>query len=300
MSGTADLAGVYAAVEESAGLLDVACAREQVWPILAAYEDVLPGAVIAFRVATNARHEGEFDCRFTVPGGIDPYAVAVDKGLTTQSGHPIESLLAEVQKHCAVDSYGVDFGVLGGFKKIWVYFPGGRHETLSHLAEIPSMPPSLAGTESFFARYGLADQVDLIGIDYASRTMNVYFAASSDVVAPETVLAMHREIGLPDPSEQMLDFCKKAFGVYATLNWDSQKVERIAYSVKTENPLELAARLGSKVEQFLKTVPYGTDTPKMVYAAVTSSGEEYYKLQSYYQWRTDSRLNLSYVGGRSS
>ncbi|MEU1121934.1 MULTISPECIES: aromatic prenyltransferase [unclassified Streptomyces] len=299
MSGTADPAGVYAAVEESAGLLGVACAREKVWPILTAFEEVLPDAVIAFRVATNARHEGEFDCRFTVPKGIDPYATALEKELTTPTGHPIESLVTEVQKHCAVDSYGVDFGVQGGFKKIWVYFPGGRHESISHLAQVPSMPAALARNEDFFARYGLADKVDLIGIDYAGRTMNVYFAASPEVVAPETVRAMHREMGLQEPSEQMLDFCGKAFGVYATVNWDSMKVERISYSVKTENPLELSARLGSKVEQFLKTNPYGAGTPKMVYAAVTSGGEEYYKLQSYYQWRTNSRLNLSYIGGRS-
>ncbi|MEU6996635.1 aromatic prenyltransferase [Streptomyces sp. NPDC046465] len=299
MSGTADLAGVYAAVEESAGLLDVACAREKVWPILAAFEEVLPNAVIAFRVATNARHEGEFDCRFTVPGSIDPYAVALEKGLTTRTGHPAEALVADVQKHCAVDSYGVDFGVLGGFKKIWVYFPGGRHESIQHLAGLPSMPAALAENADFFTRYGLADKVDLVGVDYASRTMNVYFAASPEVVAPDTVRAMHREIGLREPSQEMLDFCGRAFGVYATVNWDSLKVERISYSVKTENPLELSARLGAKVEQFLKSVPYGTDTPKMVYAAVTSSGEEYYKLQSYYQWRTNSRLNLSYIGGRS-
>ncbi|MEU6126858.1 aromatic prenyltransferase [Streptomyces sp. NPDC047123] len=300
MSGTADLAGVYAAVEESAGLLDIACEREKVWPILAAYEDVLPSAVIGFRVATNSRHEGEFDCRFTVPGTVDPYVVAVAEGLIAQDGHPIESLIEDVRKHCPVDSYGVDFGVLGGFKKIWAYFPGGRHESLSHLAEVPTMPPSLGATQEFFARYGLADQVDLIGVDYASKTMNVYFAASPDVVSAETVLAMHREIGLSEPSEGMLDFCCKAFGVYATLNWDSLEVERIAYSVKTEDPLELSAQLGAKVEQFLKTVPYGVDAPKMVYAAVTSDGEEYYKLQSYYQWRTDSRLNLSYIGGRSA
>ncbi|MFD4634807.1 aromatic prenyltransferase [Streptomyces sp. NPDC058284] len=299
MSGTADLASVYAAVEESAGLLDVTCSPEKVRPILAAFEEVLPDAVIAFRVATNARHEGEFDCRFTVPASIDPYAVVLEKKLTTQSGHPVESLIGEVQKHCSVDSYGVDFGVLGGFKKIWVYFPGGRHESIGHLAGLDSMPPALAHNEDFFARYGLADKVDLIGIDYGSRTMNVYFAATPEVVAPDTVKAMHREIGLREPSEQMLDFCGKAFGVYATVNWESAKVERISYSVKTENPLELSARLGTKVEQFLKSVPYGIDTPKMVYAAVTSGGEEYYKLQSYYQWRTNSRLNLSYVGGRS-
>ncbi|WP_329374945.1 aromatic prenyltransferase [Streptomyces sp. NBC_01483] len=293
MSGTAQLTDLYAGVETSAGLLGVACSRDRIWPVLTAYEDVLPQAVVAFRVATNARHEGELDCRFTVPKHVDPYVRARSRGLMTEAGHPVESLLEDIQQRCPIDSYGVDFGVLGGFRKIWVYFPAGEYQSFSKLAGVPSMPRSLAANIGFFADRGLDEKVDLIGIDYHSRTVNLYFTETREELRdPAAVLSMHRDIGLPEPSAQMLRFCENAFGFYATLNWDSSRIERIAFSVKTRDPLSLPARLGPKIEQFVKNVPYGADDPKMVYAAMTSSGEEYYKLQSYFRFQVRSRLDL--------
>ncbi|MFI1019050.1 aromatic prenyltransferase [Streptomyces sp. NPDC020965] len=295
-----DVASVYAAIEKSAELLDVTASRDAVWPVLTAFEDALPQAVIAFRVATNARHEGDFDARFTLPREADPYAVALSSGLIAKTDHPVGDLLADLQQLCPIDSYGVDLGVISGFKKIWVYFPAGEHETLARLTGLASMPRSLAGNAEFFTRYGLADKVDVIGIDYRSRTMNLYFAAPAECFERDTVLAMHRDIGLPNPSEQMFTFCAKSFGLYTTLNWDSMKIERISYGVKTENPMAFFARLGTKVEHFVKSVPYGVDDLKMVYAAVTSDGEEYYKLQSYYRWRSVSRLNAAYIAARDT
>ncbi|MER5215131.1 aromatic prenyltransferase [Streptomyces sp. NPDC002838] len=293
-----DVASVYSAIEKSADLLDVTASRDIVWPILTAFEDALPQAVIAFRVATNAQHEGDFDARFTLPKEADPYAVALSKGLIAKTGHPIGNLLSDIQQLCPIDSYGIDFGVTSGFKKIWVYFPAGEHETLARLTELESMPRSLAENVDFFTRYGLAEKVDVIGIDYRSRTMNVYLAAPAECFERETVLAMHEDIGLPSPSEQMFNFCEKSFGLYTTQNWDSMEIERISYGVKTQTPMAYFARLGTKIEHFVKSVPYGVDDPKMVYAAVTSAGEEYYKLQSYYRWRSVSRLNAAYIAAR--
>ncbi|MDT9698360.1 aromatic prenyltransferase [Streptomyces sp. P17] len=294
------MAGFYSAIEKSAGLLDVTASRDVVRPILAAFEEELAQAVIAFRVATNAKHEGDFDARFTLPKEVDPYAVALSKGLMEKPDHPIGSLLEDIQQLCPIDSYGIDFGVTSGFKKIWVYFPAGEHETLARLTGLPSLPASLAENMDFFTRYGLADKVDVIGIDYRSRTMNAYLRAPAECYEKDTVLAMHRDIGLPSPSEEMFAFCEKAFGIYTTHNWDSTEIERISYGVKTENPMAYFARLGTKIEHFVKSVPYGVDEPKMVYAAVTSSGEEYYKLQSYYRWRPVSRLNAAYIAARDT
>ncbi|WP_234441839.1 aromatic prenyltransferase, partial [Streptomyces sp. WM6386] len=135
MSGTAQLADLFAGVEESAALIDVSCSREKVWPVLAAYEDALPQAIIAFRVATDSHHEGEFDCRFTLPRHIDPYLRARAHGFITETGRPAESLLADIQRHCPIDSYGIDFGIVGGFRKIWVYFPGGSSQSLAKLRD---------------------------------------------------------------------------------------------------------------------------------------------------------------------
>ncbi|MEV7346314.1 aromatic prenyltransferase [Streptomyces sp. NPDC093544] len=292
MSGTTQLAELFAGVEESAGLIDVACPRETVWPVLEAYEDVIPQAIIAFRVATNAHHEGEFDCRFTIPHHLDPYVRARSHGLITETGHPAESLLSDIQQHCPIDSYGIDFGIVGGFRKIWVYFPGDDPQSLTKLRDLPSMPPSLAQNFAFFADRGLDEKADVVAIDYRNGTANLYFTGFPEHLRrPASVLEMHHALGLPAPSEQMLRFCENAFGLYATLSWNSPNVERIAFSVKTHDPLSLPARLGPKIEHFLKSVPYGTGDPKMVYAAMTSSGEEYYKLQSYYRFRTRSRLD---------
>lgn len=300
MSGTVDVdvANVYSAIEKSAALLGVTASRDIVWPILTAFEDALSQAVIAFRVATNAQHEGDFDARFTLPKEMDPYAIALSKGLIAKTDHPIGNLLSDIQQLCPIDSYGIDFGVTSGFKKIWVYFPAGEHETLARLTGLASMPRSLAENIDFFTRYGLAEKVDVIGIDYRSRTMNTYLAAPAECFERETVLAMHRDIGLPNPSEQMFNFCEKSFGLYTTQKWDSPGIERISYGVKTENPMAYFVRLGTKIEQFVKSVPYGVDDPKMVYAAMTSAGEEYYKLQSYYRWRSVSRLNAAYIAVR--
>lgn len=64
MSETAELADLYSAIEGSARLLEVPCSRDKVWPVLAAYEDALPHAVIAFRVGTGERYTGDVDLAF--------------------------------------------------------------------------------------------------------------------------------------------------------------------------------------------------------------------------------------------
>lgn len=295
MSGTAELAALYAAMEESAQLLDVTCSSDKVWPILTTYGDTLAQAVIAFRVATGTRNAGELDCRFTMlPKELDPYAVAVSNGLITGTDHPVGSLLSEIHERGPIDSCGIDFGVVGGFKKTWSFFPSNNLQELSWLTELPSMPRSLAENVGFFARHGLDDKVSLIGIDYPHKTVNVYFgSAPSECFKPETMLSMLREIGLPDPSEQMLKLGQEAFGIYVTLNWDSLKIERICFAVMTPDPMSLPTRLEAQIEQFIRNVPYNYDAAdrRFVYAVTSAATGEYYKLQSYYQW-SPRMLNL--------
>lgn len=280
MPGTAELEDLYSAIEASAALVDVACSRDQAWPILTAY-DAARQDVIAFRVATDARNDGDFNCRFSLPEGVDPYAVALSNGFTNQTSHPVGTLLSEIHERFPINSSGVDFGVVRGFRKIWVYFPDGAFQRLSGFLDIPSMPGSLAENVEVFARHGLDDRVDVFGIDYHHKTVNLYFPGPPD---PETARSLHRDVGLPEPSEQMLKFCERAFGYYTTLSWDSPKIERISFGAKSQDPLALPIRLGPKIEHFVKNVSYGVNDPKLIYAAMTSAGEEYYKLQAYYRW----------------
>jgi hypothetical protein len=291
MSENADLTSLYSAIEESARLLGVPCSREKVWPVLSAYGDAIGHAVVAFRVATGSRHKGELDCRFTTQPDVDPYAVALSHGFTAATGHPVGALLADLGRRCPVDSYGIDFGVVGGFKKIWTFFPPDDLQGLSTLAAVPSMPPGLAANAGFFARHGLDDRANLVGIDYHHRTVNVYVGEPpAESLTPRAVMAMLRDIGMPPPSDQLLELSGRAFGVYATFGWDSARIERLTFAVMTPDPTTLPVRLEPKIEKFVRGAPYAHDGAagadrKFVYAVSSAPDGEYYKLQSYYQWR---------------
>ncbi|GAB3547672.1 hypothetical protein J2S53_002422 [Actinopolyspora lacussalsi] len=293
MSETDELTRLYSALEESAGLLDIPCSEERVRPVLAAYEDMLSQAMIAFRVTSSESDEGELDCRVLFRRDVDPYGMASSKGFIAEDDHPVCELLSDIQQRCPVDSYGIDFGVVDGFKKIWAFFPDGDFQPLSRLAEMPSMPPALTENAGFFFRYGLEDRVGLIGIDYHGRTVNVYFGKLPDeCLEPEAIRSMHREIGVPEPSEQMLKLCAQSFGLYFTLSWDSWSIQRISFSSITQDPMSFPVRFGSRIDHFVKNFRYGLDDPKMVHAAVKSTGEEYYKIQAYYRWRP-ATVNLT-------
>lgn len=287
MSGTAGLADIYSVIEESARLLDVTCSHDRVWPIMTAYGDSLPQAVIAFRVATGARNAGDLDCRFTMlPREVDPYALALSEGLIEKTDHPVGSLLADIHSGFPIDCSGIDFGVVGGFKKTWSFFPPDDLQKLSELAAIPSMPRSLAANVEFFERHGLADKASLIGIDYRHRTVNVYFGEPpAACFETQTIRSMLSEIGLPAPSERLLKLGEAAFGIYVTLNWDSPEIERICFAVMTPDPLGLPVPIEPKIEQFVKNVPHTAEDRRFVYAVTSAASGEYYKLQSYYQWR---------------
>ncbi|MEV8021417.1 aromatic prenyltransferase [Streptomyces sp. NPDC086554] len=283
------MAELYAVLRESARQLGVPCARDTVLPVLTAYEDALAhdATVVAFRVATGVRHVGELDCRFTThPKDRDPYAFALSKGLTAQTEHPVGSLLSEIQGQCPIDSYGIDFGVVGGFKKVYAFFTPDDLQDLSKVAGLPSMPRSLADNADFFASHGLADRVGVIGIDYPHRTVNIYFNdVPSECFKAKTITSMLGEMGMAEPSEQMLGLSQEAFGLYATLNWNSSQIERICYAVTTTDLTSLPVQIEPEIERFVRSVPYGGDDRKFVYGVASSPEGEYYKIESHYKWQ---------------
>ncbi|MFI9410945.1 aromatic prenyltransferase [Nocardia gamkensis] len=85
---------------------------------------MLTRSVISLRVVTDARRSGDLDYRFlTLPSDLDPYGIAVSNELVSQTDHPVDALLEQVRERCPIHSYGIDIGVVGGFKKIWPFFP---------------------------------------------------------------------------------------------------------------------------------------------------------------------------------
>ncbi|CAN3981614.1 aromatic prenyltransferase [Kitasatospora purpeofusca] len=292
MSESAFLENFYAAVEGTARVVDVPFERETVWPILTAYQDVLPESVISFRVQNSPLGADDLDCRFTMlPRGLDPYAVALANGLAEKTDHPVGKLLAEVHGELPIDSCGVDFGVRAGFTKTWSFPTIERLLTVREVAALPSAPEGITANLELFDRYGLSDIVSTVGIDYGSRTVNLYFGGGASgrvprtTFAPEGVRSLLAELGLPAPSEELLTFNEKAFVMYATLSWDSPKISRITYSVMTPEPLALPVTVAPQIVRLVQDAPYSTEGRNFVYGVTVTPKGEYHKIQSYYQWR---------------
>ncbi|MFF4276000.1 aromatic prenyltransferase [Streptomyces sp. NPDC001536] len=300
MSNTTELADLYSAIEETAGLLDVPCSRERIHPILAAFEDSIAQAIIAFRVSTWARNDGDLDCRIaSIPKSVDPLAVAVERGLIEKPTHPSGSLLGELHRDFPVESSGIDFGVVAGFTKTWSFFPTDALQSLSDLIHLESMPPSVAAHLDYFQRYGLADRVSLIGIDYPQQTLNLYFgAAPAQTFTADGIRSILRDAGLPEPTERLLSLCTQAFGIYATLSWNSPRVERITIAAMTQDPMTLPVRIEPKIERYVREAPSLTAEPQFVYAIAATPSGEYHKLQSFYKWKphVENVLLVSDIG----
>jgi hypothetical protein len=289
MSGTSEVAELLATLEESARLLNVPASRGKASAILTAYGDAFthPEAVVAFRVATKLKHLGELDCRFrTHPDTRDPYATALSHGLIAETDHPVGSLLSQVHDRFFIESHGIDFGVVGGFKKIYAAFDPMQLQKASKLADVEAMPRSLAENADFFARHGLDDRIAGIAIDYPERTVNVYFNdLPAETYKADTILATVAELGMAVPSEQMLKLGESAFGLYITLSWDSSRIERICYAATTVDLTTLPVPIEPEIGKFVTNVPYGGDERKFVYGVALLPQGEYYKLESHYKWK---------------
>ncbi|MFI5687610.1 aromatic prenyltransferase [Streptomyces sp. NPDC051636] len=277
---------MYSAVEEAAGLLDIPCSRDKMWPALTAFQDVITSPIV-FNMVTSGGRIGDLSFDFMMsPSAGDPYALALSHGLADETDHPVRALFSDLQARFPVQAFGVDYRINGGFSKSYAFFPLGDLQGLAELAGVPSMPRGLSEHVSTFAHYGLDGKVSAIAIDYARRTWNVYFnGLSAEYVERKAVLSMIRDFGLPEPSEQLLDFIETSSALYPTFGWDSSKIERISFSTRTTDPAALPARIEPKLEKFARSVPYAYEGERvLVYAGALSHSEEYYKLAVYHQF----------------
>lgn len=288
MSGTDHAERVYAAMEEAAGLLGVNCARDKVYPLLTAFQGQLDEGVVVFSMASGRRHSTELDFSFSLEASQgDPYATIVDMGLFSATGHPVDDLLADTQKHWPVTLFAIDGTVTSGFKKTYAFFPTDDMPGVDQLSGISSMPSSVAENLDLFARYGL-DKVQMTSMDYKKRQVNLYFSnLNRTYLEPESVLALVRELGLHVPSELGLAFCKRSFSMYPTLNWDTGKIDRLCFAVISTDPTLVPSQDRGDIERFhtyATQAPYSYVGEKrtLVYGLTLSPTEEYYKLGAYY------------------
>ncbi|KOV57863.1 aromatic prenyltransferase [Streptomyces sp. MMG1121] len=289
MSQGTEAETLYAAIEEAARLVGASFSRDKVWPILDAFRDTLTDGAIIFSAQVDAGQVGDLEYTVQVsPGTEGPYARALANGLLPRTGHPVGTLLPDLQEIVSVDDYFIDCGIVDGFKKVYAQFPRSLQK-VSRLADIPSMPRAVADNAELFARHGL-DEVALVGINYQRKSVNLYFQLPSDVagdLAPKTILSLLRELGLPDPDERMLAYACTSYRVYATLTWDTSQIQRISFAPMPSpglDPSALPARIDPGLEQFVRSAPYTYTGERINASAVKwSPVGDHLDLAAYYQ-----------------
>lgn len=292
MSGATGVEDAFSAIEQSCGLLGIACSRDKVWPFLEEYGYALDAGV--FFTTWNGPRAGEFNYALLLPPGQpDPYERALSKGFATKTDHPVGSLLSDVQERFPSSLYGAECGVADGFKEIHAFFRPDAMPGPSQLAEIPSMPPSLAENAAFLAKHGVdGNVVGLIAINYQRRTVSVYFGGLR--LEQENISSMLGELGMPEPSARELELMQKAFAIYPTFGWDSQKIERICFAVPSQDPITLPVPIEPEIEQFAKSAPYAYEGKRiLVYGFTFTPGEKYYQVQSYWKINPPTRMLLT-------
>lgn len=285
MSGATAVEEVYATIEESARLLGVPCSRERIWPILTAYGKGLADAGMVLSVATGGKPTEDLDYTITVPaGGPDPCAVALSEGFLTEADHPVARLLADLRARVAVSEYFIDGGIVSGFSKVYAHFPNDML-TVAQLADIPSMPSSVAGNADLFARHHM-DKVAMTGINYRSRTVNLYFAHLPDAFREaRNIQSLNRELGLPEPQGRSLEFAQRSFRSYVTLGWESPRIEKICYApapVRDWDPSALPVPLDPRIEKFVRNTRCAySDRPFVIAALKWSPAGQHLNLGPY-------------------
>ncbi|XRQ14266.1 aromatic prenyltransferase [Actinomadura welshii] len=287
MPGTTETEKVYSAIEESARMLDVPFSRDKVWPILTTFGEALGENLVVLGVQTGERHAGELDYSFAAPPSVgDPYPYARSKGFVAETDHPVGSLLSDIHAHIPVREYGIDCGVVTGFRKFYAHFPHDLQK-LSKLTDIPSMPHAVAENAGLFARYGL-DDVAMIGVNYEQRTMSVYFQFGVEgQLEPKAIRSMLREIGLHEPDNRTLEYVHRTMRANFTFGWESSKITRVALAPPPRRGLDLAAlptRLAPHIARFATSAPrvYGGERVNL-FAAKWSADEEMLEICSYYR-----------------
>ena len=225
-----DFQQFYDEIEQVAELTETACNRDVFRPVLDVYQNQFDGGVASFRTTTKPVGKRELDVRYIdVMQPHDPYQMALDHGFITEVGHPMESLMREIQQNCPVLGYGVDTNVDRGFTKIWTLF----RETVpvAELLSLPSLPPAAKNYADLYAKYNLR-RVSLVAIDFVSRISNMYFMFRDPQTNPPGLAAnLIRELGFNLPSDEEQELFSRCGDLHFTFTWDKPTCERLSFVV---------------------------------------------------------------------
>ncbi|MFG1791308.1 aromatic prenyltransferase [Nocardia sp. NPDC049149] len=277
-------------LRELAGLAEVRYDPTVVDPVLEVLDELWASSWIGTRTTTQPANRREVSARLmSSDESARPVAALRDAGLLEFTGHPMERLLAEVTAAVPV-RWGVDLSVVRGVQKIWLVFP--ELVSVDRMLSFPGIPDAARDHAGHLNRYG--GEIGIMALDFLSHTMNWY----SQVFAPGTLTAADitvilAELDFVPASEEELSLLAKTFNVYRTFSWDSPRMHRIAFPVRTD-AAHFPVHLDPVLDRFVGGAPF-VDTGEHGFVFYTAYGpnDRYYKVQADYR----SAARATFPGG---
>lgn len=263
-------------VRKSAELLNLPIA-EVVWDIIDEFQQEFLENPVGFRITTK---DDALNVRYQTLKAGYTYGRALKHNFITRKEHPVHDVMTELYQKYPDNGFLIDLGVTHGLEKIWGYFP--EPMSIEQVAALESAPAAIAKNLELLKKYDL-NWVGVIGVDYVSDSINIYFMRGSFPNSPEIAQKFVEEAGFPTPPAEDAPFNGDCFVLYLTFTWDSDQIERISYA-RAGTADEIPGHWDAPIHDFAAAVPLRGDMRTFTFnTCYRREAEPYYKLEADYR-----------------
>jgi hypothetical protein len=272
---------LYEDTLEAARLVEVPCNEALLNRVLQTYQEFFDTCPVAFRTTSHPPEKRDLSFRYTAALDTphDPYAMALAAGLYTETGHPIEAVLPELEKRFKGLRYGIDATVRYGFNKIWPYFAGPT--PVEEILSLNTIPDSMKRYVPTLKKFGM-ELSGLLALDYLAKTINIYYLnVHPEAFPPEKIASMIADAGFKVPSREELELNAQTVVIYYTFSWDSPNVERLSFGIpKTD--ATVPKHMHPVLKIVAEDIPMRTEQRQFAFCTTYGTRGDYLKIEADY------------------
>lgn len=264
----------------AAKLTGVGYSEDTIRRVLRTFEDGFSRRSVQIRTTTHPLSRRELCFRYLdLESGRNPFQIAGESGELTPVEHPIFTWLRRVEERFPVLGHGADFEVRRGLAKIWTFIDGA-YDPRAFL-ELPQMPRAFRASLGLLRDLHL-DATTIVGVDYAQRSLNLYFRPSHPShLGPELLGRACARLGFAAPSEAALLHAAAAGCIGFTYGWDAPEIERICFYVAGFLRDEVPA-YDPHLRAFASAAPAVVADPRFIVGWSHGRSGQYFKLEDDY------------------
>lgn len=286
-----DLALLFSDMKKYAEISQVPFNDQAMHTTIDLFADVFSKEVITVRTTTHPQGKRDVNFRYMAPETPhDPFERLQQAGLLTLEGHPIEKVIPEVMARYPV-WWGMDVAVTHGFEKLWTFFE--KPIPLDDILSLTTLPPSVQNARAHFKKYAAGQVATIIGLDFEHKSLNIYPGPFlPGTYTPDRITMVLKDLDLPVPPQEELEWVSKTLWFYYTFRWDSPQVQRMCFTVYT--PAEgYPFHWHPLCKSFVEQAPIRAERKMYIYSPTYGRNGNYLKIEADYQGRLETIFQRS-------